>query len=264
MKENEILLKFLEPSLAVITLNRKEKHNALTIEMMERLCEELEALGESKDLQALIIQGAGLSFCTGLDINEVANPKKIKTMVHLIGKVFLLISQANFITISLVDGKALGGGAGIMLASDFSIVSEKAQIGFPEVQRGLIPAQVAVLLQKKIGGSKLYDLLLLGEIIDGHKALNWGLATDLVASTELHEKAKSLVHALSQASPEAVKVTKRWIMQLHMKDLKKNLEDAQEIYLEGWALKDAREGIEAFLEKRPPVWALKNGHKNSG
>lgn len=251
---SEILLEYPEPGFARLLLNRPDKGNAMSIEMMQLFCSAMVQLQERSDVRVLIIAGTGRLFCPGMDLLEVAEEKNADIMAELMRKIFLAISQAPYITIASIHGAAIAGGAGLALASDFIIAAKGTNIGFPEVQRGLVPAQVAVLLRRRLKASHLHELLLLGSPINSERALSIGLIDSIADHDDLRIQTSELARRAAGGAPQAVVMTKRLLAELAERPLEKDLELAISIFRQARSSGEAKEGITAFMERRKPSW----------
>ncbi|HSH37802.1 MAG TPA: enoyl-CoA hydratase/isomerase family protein, partial [Chthoniobacterales bacterium] len=126
----------------ILTLNRPERRNSLTIELMSELTDAVEAADRDATQRILILRGAGKAFCTGLDLQEVSQHEKAHESAGFVAKMLLAISQSRLVTIAAVHGAAVAGGAGITSACDFVIAAERTKFGYPEARRGLLAAAV--------------------------------------------------------------------------------------------------------------------------
>lgn len=233
-------------------LNRPEKRNALNTLLMRQLCAHAERAAEDPKLRIFILRGSGSAFCAGLDFGEAMNPELGIESAGMVKQCLWSIHRIPAVTIAIVQGAALGGGAGLVAACDFAIADPDATIGFPEVRRGLVAAQVMTLLIRKLRGADIRDLLLSGEPVNAGRALQMGLIHRVGdVEAELHK----LVSQLLQAAPGALTKTKRLIEQLDTRSLQDDLERSMQDHLESKQSAEAQEGIRAFLEKRKPLWA---------
>ncbi len=127
--------------ISVLTLNRPERRNALTIELMNELTAAIEAVAADPNQRVVILRGEGKAFCTGLDLEEAAVTEKAHASAETVGRMLLALANTRLVTIAIVHGAAVAGGAGIMSACDFVIAAERTKIGYPEVRRGLVRAR---------------------------------------------------------------------------------------------------------------------------
>src|SRR5947208_11948279 len=242
------------PQITVLTLNRPERRNALTIELLTELTAEIEAAAADEQQRILILRGAGAAFCTGLDLKEAADPKKAHATAAMVAKTLITLSQTHLITIAAVHGAAVAGGAGIMSACDFVIAAEGTKIGYPEVRRGLVAGLVMTFLRRQVGERNMRELLLGGELIDANRAKEIGLVNRVVAQNDLVDEAQKVADSVLQGEPAALAQTKRLIEELWATSVKEDVDLALKYHLQARESSEAREGIAAFNEKRKPNW----------
>ena len=255
MDQPLILQQAIEPGVALLTLNRPDKRNALNIPLLKALSSVLENIRKDTSQRVIIVNGAGPVFCSGLDLQEAGQIENEKESASLIGHVLTLIYHLPQVTIAAIHGAALAGGAGLACAFDFIVAAEGTRIGFPEVRRGLVAAQVTTLLRRQLNERQLRELLLIGEVFDAGKALEMGLINRLVASHKLMEEAKKIAREALKGAPGAIKETKRLIEELSPRSLTADLAIAMNFHHAARLSKEAHEGIQAFLEKRDPAWS---------
>jgi methylglutaconyl-CoA hydratase len=249
-----VLVEKQTPQITAITLNRPDRRNALTIEIMEELTAAIETATSDPTQRILILRGAGAAFCTGLDLKEAAETKKAHASAEMVAKTLVTISQTRLVTMALVHGAAIAGGAGIMAACDFVIAAEGTKIGFPEVRRGLVAGLVMTFLRRQLRERDLRELLFLSELIDAKRAREIGLVNRVVALEQLAVAASEITAAVLQGAPEALRNSKRLIEELWSSSVVKDIERALRHHMEARESDEAKEGIAAFLEKRAPMW----------
>src|SRR5947208_7430105 len=243
------------PQITVLTLNRPERRNALTIELLTELTAEIEAAAADEQQRILILRGAGAAFCTGLDLKEAADPKKAYATAELVSKTLITLSQTRLITITAVHGAAVAGGAGIMSACDFVVAADGTRIGYPEVRRGLVAGLVMSFLRRQVGERNMRELLLGGELIDAERAKEIGLVNRVVAPDQLLYEAQRFADSVLQGAPNALAQTKRLIEELWSTSVKEDVDLALKHHMQARESDEAREGIAAFNEKRRPNWS---------
>src|ERR1044072_2859980 len=133
-----VLLIEKQPQITVVTLNRPERRNALTLDLLTELSAAINVASEQPEQRVLILRGAGAAFCTGLDLTEAADTSKADATAEMVANTLVAVSQTRLGAIAAVHGAAVAGGAGIMSACDFVVAAEKTKIGYPEVRRGLV------------------------------------------------------------------------------------------------------------------------------
>jgi methylglutaconyl-CoA hydratase len=169
------------------------------------------------------------------------------------------IRGSTLVSIAAVHGTAAAGGAGLVSACDFAVAADDARIGYPEVHRGLVPALVLTFLVRQVGDRRAREMVLLGEMIDASQALAMGLVNRVVPRTEYLESAILLAERVLRGAPGAVVHTKRALEELSGINLEEELSRAHKYHLAARSSAEAREGLAAFLEKRPPQWDQKRG-----
>src|SRR5213083_2108731 len=152
--------------ISVVTLNRPERRNALTLELMTELCAAIKVASEQPEQRVLILRGAGAAFCTGLDLKEAADSTKAHATAEMVANTLVAISQTRLITIAAIHGAAVAGGAGIMSACDFVVAAERTKIGYPEAKRGLVAGLVMTFLRRQLRERDIRELLFTSELID--------------------------------------------------------------------------------------------------
>jgi methylglutaconyl-CoA hydratase len=250
-----------EAQLSVITLNRPERRNAISFDMIEELlaafdeCEKRLACG----WRAVVLTGAGSAFCSGMDLetlrvisrqDHAQNLADSQRMARLFHRVFSFPAP----TIAAVNGAAVAGGCGLATVCDFTLAVAEAKLGYTEVRIGFIPAIVSVYLLRLVGEKRAHDLLLTGRLISAQEALEYGLVTEIVPAERLQARARELAAALAQNSPASLRATKDLLRRLPGDSLESALELAVNENAAIRQTPDFREGIAAFLEKRAAVW----------
>ena len=238
----------------IITLNRPERRNALTIELMTELSEALETARADSTQRAVILRGAGSAFCAGLDLQETTIMEKAHRSADMVAKTLLAISQTRLITIAQIHGAAVAGGAGLMSACDFVVAAAGTKIGYPEARRGLVAGLVMTFLRRQLRERHIRELLFTGDLISAERACEIGLLNRVVPPNELESETQKIVDAVLQNAPIALANTKRLIEQLWSSSVQEDVELALRHHMEARESAEAKEGIAAFLEKRSPNW----------
>src|SRR5881398_1669137 len=180
-----VLVEKQSPQITVVTLNRPERRNSLTIELLNELISAVKVASDQPNERVLILRGAGAAFCTGLDLKEAADQTKAHATAEMVAKTLITLAETRLVTIAAVHGAAVAGGAGIMSACDFVVAAEKTKIGYPEVRRGLVAGLVMTFLRRQIGERNLRELVLGGELIDAARAKEMGLVNRVVPQEDL-------------------------------------------------------------------------------
>jgi methylglutaconyl-CoA hydratase len=251
-----VLIEKQSPQITVITLNRPERRNALTLELLTELCAAIKVASDEPQKRVVILCGGGAAFCTGLDLKEAADQTKAHTTAEMVANTLIAISQTHLVTIAAVHGAAVAGGAGIMSACDFVVAAERTKIGYPEVRRGLVAGLVTTFLRRQVGERNMRELLLGSELIEAERAKAIGLVNRVVARNDLMTEALKFAESALQGAPGAVAQTKRLIDELWWRSVKDDVDLALKYHMEARESGEAREGIAAFNEKRKQNWVL--------
>jgi methylglutaconyl-CoA hydratase len=249
-----VLIEKQSPQVTVLTLNRPERRNALTLELLTELCAAVKVASEQPEQRVLILCGAGAAFCTGLDLTEAADYRKAHATAEMVANTLVAISQTRLMTIAAIHGAAVAGGAGIMSACDFVVAAEGTKIGYPEVRRGLVAGLVMTFLRRQIGERNLRELLFSAELIDAARAKEIGLVNRVVAPGAVMSEVQKFTALVLQGAPGALMQTKRLVEELSWRSVKEDVDLALKYHMQTRESGEAREGIAAFNEKRPPNW----------
>jgi methylglutaconyl-CoA hydratase len=248
-----------ENRIAFITLNRPEKRNAVSFELLSELMGALDEV-ERSDSQVLVVTGAGKAFCAGLDLDEL---KTLLGKTHddnvrdsaFMAKMFRRIYEFPMPTIAAVNGAAIAGGTGVATMCDFTLAVPEAKFGYTEVRIGFVPAIVSSILVWQVGHKIARDLLLTGRLFDAAEAHGYGLVNEVVAPEKLMPRARELAAQLMENSPSSVRLTKKLINGFLTRALDEQIAQAVEDNARSRTTDDFREGVSAFLEKRKPRWS---------
>ena len=252
-----VLIEKQSPQITVVTLNRPERRNSLTIELLNELISAIRVASDRPEERVVILRGAGAAFCTGLDLKEAADQRNAHATAEMVAKTLIAIAETRLVTIAAVHGAAVAGGAGIMSACDFVVAAEKTKIGYPEVRRGLVAGLVMTFLRRQIGERNLRELVFGGELIDAERAKEIGLVNLVVPRDEVMNEAQKFAHSVLQGAPKAIAQTKRLVEELWSTSVQQDVERALKHHMQARESEEAREGIAAFNEKRPPNWTKK-------
>ena len=247
-----------DSAVATVTLNRPDKRNAVSYELIDDLIRALEEIRDSP-ARILILTGAGKAFCSGMDLDNLKaligrtpeqNLDDSRTMVSLFRSLYGFPKP----TIAAVNGAAIAGGTGLALLCDFTLAVPEAKFGYTEVRIGFVPAIVSTFLLRQVGEKIARDLLLTGRIFDATEALKLGLINEIVPSDQLLVRARELATQLAENSPLSLFYTKRLLTDHARAELDTQIEAAVRENAGIRESADFREGIESFLEKRKPKW----------
>ncbi len=236
-----------------LTLQRDDDLNIINIEMMNEINEALESL-DSSALKALVIRAKGRAFSAGVDVAEHTEElaeKMIKTF-HLM---FLLLDRLECPTIAIVHGAALGGGCELACFCDMVIAREGVKFGQPEIKVGVFPPVAAAAFPQSSPLKKIYELLMIGDVILAEEAERIGLVNQVYPKDEFEKKAEEFIYRLTSNSGAILRYCKKAIRESIGKPFGEALESSEAIYLkEMMKSYDAHEGLAAFMEKRKPEW----------
>ena len=244
-----------EGPIARLTLNRPEQRNALDPELAGALASAILAASGDPDVRVIVVTGAGSAFCAGakldalLAASERGDANAVATSFGAVEDVYRALLAARPPTIAAVNGYALAGGAGLVTLCDFAIASERAQLGYPEVQLGLAPGMVMAFLFRLVGFRVGLELALTGRRVAADEAARIGLVNAVVAPEQLDAEVAALAGRLAALSPSALALTKRWARALGEMDLATAIRQGRDMSTLAALTPDARAGIQAFLNR---------------
>src|SRR5256886_17312074 len=250
-----------DSGVATVTLNRAEKRNALSIQLLNELLSALDEI-EKSETHVLILTGAGKAFCAGMDLDELKtltgkshdeNVEDSRRMVRIFRRLYDFPKP----TIAAVNGAAIAGGTGLATMCDFTLAVPEAKFGYTEVRIGFVPAIVSSILVWQVGHKTARDLLLTARIFDAAEAYRLGLVNEVVEAEQLQRRACELAMQLMENSPTSVRLTKKLINGFITAQLDAQIEQAVEENARIRQTQDFREGVASFLEKRKPRWSGK-------
>ena len=243
----------LKDGLGTITLNRPPV-NILNIVMMEEINDVLKSWQGMKDLKVLLFNAKGKCFSAGADIGEHMGDLAPK-MIAVFHGMFRLLDRLGIPTAASVYGSCLGGGCEIAVFCDLTIASKSSQFGQPEIRVGVFPPIAAQIMPRIMGRKAAMDLILSGRIISSEEACRMGLVNKVVEEEELEAATFQFLKPYLGLSAEVLRQTKKAVMAGLMDNFEPSLRVIEDIYLnELMNTADAHEGLQAFLDKREPVW----------
>jgi methylglutaconyl-CoA hydratase len=246
--------------IALITLNRPEKRNAVSFELVAEVLAALDEIDKSP-AQVVIITGAGKAFCAGLDLDELkgllgkTHEENVKDSARM-AQIFRRIYDFPLPMIAAVNGAAIAGGTGIATMCDFTLAVPEAKFGYTEVKIGFVPAIVSSILVWQVGHKIARDLLMTGRLFSATEAHRYGLVNEVVEPERLMARARELAVQLLENSPSSVRLTKKLINSFIARTLDEQIAQAIEDNARIRATGDFREGVTSFLEKRKPKWEI--------
>jgi cyclohexa-1,5-dienecarbonyl-CoA hydratase len=228
--------------------------NVLNIQMMREINQALNELSSEPDLKVILLKGAGKAFSAGVDVGEHTK-EKVNEMIEVFHRIFHNLQVIPVPTIAAVSGAALGGGCEVATFCDIVLASEKAKFGQPEIKVGVFPPIAAVMFPRLMGRKKAFELILTGDIISATEAKSLGLVNNVYPFEEFEENTESFIKKLTSLSSAVLKLTKKSINEGIGLDYLEAIKVIEELYLnELMITEDANEGLQAFLEKREPIW----------
>ncbi|HET8882946.1 MAG TPA: enoyl-CoA hydratase-related protein [Solimonas sp.] len=249
-----------------LTLNRPEARNAMNPQMLAEIEVAIDAVRDDRDVRAIVLRGAGGHFCAGADLKSMmaggartpapgeADP--VATINRAFGTMLRKVANASQVVIAICEGAVLGGGFGLACVSDIAFAQADAKFGMPETTRGLPPAQIAPFVVERIGLTQARRLCLTGAQFRGDEALRLGLVHEGFADeTELQDKLAATLRQIMHCAPHANALTKQILLGVGKLDMDAVLDDAAQKFAQCVRGDEAPEGIAAFMQKRPPVWA---------
>jgi methylglutaconyl-CoA hydratase len=247
--------------VATITLNRPDRRNAISYELIDDLIAALKQ-GESSAAQIAILTGAGKAFCSGMDLD---NLKQLTGRTHeqnlkeseIMASLFRMLYDFPKPTIAAVNGPAIAGGTGLATLCDFTLASPEAKFGYTEVRIGFVPAIVSSFLIAYVGEKRARELLLTGRVFGAEEAHKLGLVNEVVAPEQLMPRALELAAQLMENSPASLQATKKLLSGYTREQLDRQIGQAVQANGAIRQTADFKEGITSFLEKRKPKWTGK-------
>jgi len=244
----------IKEGVAWLTLNRPPL-NILTLVMIRELTEALATVAEQPRLKALVLTATGKAFCAGVDVAD-HTADRVEPMIREFGALFTRMRTLPMPTIAVVQGAALGGGTELAVACDQVLAASSARFGQPEIKLGVFPPIAAALFPQLIGYQRAARLLFSGEVVTASEAAQLGLITYVAADDELGTTLERQLTQLRGLSAAALRLAKRALICGADLGVARALPQIEDLYLEDlMATADANEGIQAFIEKRQPLWS---------
>jgi enoyl-CoA hydratase/carnithine racemase len=259
LQKHESLSFETEGDLAVITLNRPNRRNALSLELMRELIDCLGHIGKDRSLRAVILASAGKVFSSGHDLSEMVGRdiNEYRQLFDVCSDLMATIQSVPQPVIAQVQGIATAAGCQLVATCDLAVASNQAAFATPGVKIGLFCTTPMVALSRAIGRKRALQMLLTGEMVDAVTAADWGLVNMVVPAAELAEATRKLARRIAEASPLTVALGKEAFYAQIDLDQPKAYAYAKEVMSMNSLAADAQEGISAFLGKRQPCWVGK-------
>jgi cyclohexa-1,5-dienecarbonyl-CoA hydratase len=256
MREYKHLKVAKADGVARITFDRP-KHNVLDIEMMNEVIAELNGLVADDELKCLVLNGAGASFCAGVEVTD-HKPDMAAKMIETFNHIFELIDRLEVPVIASVHGACLGGGMEVAIACDIIVAAKNALFGQPEIKLGFLPPYAAVRLPHLVGPSKAVEICTTGKRYSAEEARQMGMVSYAVEDDQLAEATDKLVKEIQYNSPLIIRLNKQAVKKHLGMPLPKAIESVSDLFLNTlMKTEDVLEGIKSFEEKRKPVWKNK-------
>jgi enoyl-CoA hydratase/carnithine racemase len=245
-----------EGAIALVTLNRPQRRNALSLALMQELLECLHAIGERRDLRAVILAASGKVFSSGHDLSEMTGRDltDYRRLFDVCSQLMIKLQSIPQPVIAEVQGIATAAGCQLVATCDLAIAAEEAAFATPGVRIGLFCTTPMVALTRAVGRKRALEMLFTGDLIDAHRAAEWGLVNRVVAANQLRAETRHLADRIANASDFVVALGKQAFYTQIDLDQPKAYAYAKEVMSMNSLAQDAQEGISAFLEKRLPCW----------
>ena len=255
MSAPERLLHQVEGRVLTLTLNRPHKRNALDSHMVEALQAAFLKARNDSAVRVVLLRGAGPDFCAGADLAEMEQitsmgPEKSHADALRMGNLFVQMRQLTKPVLAAVHGRALGGGCGLATACDIVLVREDAELGYPEVHLGFVPALVMTVLRRKVSEGRAFELATLGERFSAADAFTWGLATRVIPANAFDASVTAYARELASRPPSSVTLSKALLYDLDNLSFQDGITRAAQINVAARLTHTCREGIRRFLERR--------------
>jgi enoyl-CoA hydratase/carnithine racemase len=248
-----------EGPIAIVTLNRPERRNALSLEMMLDLIAALEEIGRNREIRAVILAASGKVFCSGHDLAQMCGRdiNEYRRIFDVCTRLMQTLQSIPQPVIAEVQGIATAAGCQLVATCDLAIASEEASFATPGVKIGLFCTTPMVALTRAIGRKRAMQMLLTGEMVPARAAAEWGLINQAVPAAELPSATRGLAEKVAAASRLVVEIGKQAFYTQIDLDQQKAYAYAKEVMSMNALAADAQEGIGAFLGKRAPCWSGK-------
>jgi methylglutaconyl-CoA hydratase len=250
-----MLLTELSDGVLTLRLNRPDKRNALSAALLGLLSRELERADLDADVRVVVIRGEGKDFCAGADLDELLasadrTPAENEAAALVLGDVFIQMRKIPKPVVAVIHGRALAGGAGLVTGCDIALAMESARLGYPEIQRGFVPAMVMTMLRRAVGEKIAFDLAATGRLLTATEAMAAGLVSRVFPDEEFEGRVEEVVRALAAAGSSAMALTKRQFYQLDGMEFEAGIRLGAQVNALSRATPEFRTAISAFLEKK--------------
>ena len=259
MNYENIVVEIGEDYIAEITLNRPNNLNTFNIDLATELSQAFQELDSEPQVRVIILKGSGKAFCAGIDVSDFANKSAMeyKKWIECMENPLVAISRVSKPVIAQVHGVAAANGAGLVAAADLAVAGEHARLGLTAINVGLNCIGPVIPVTRSIGRKRALELLFYGDLITAQEALNMGLVNRVIPEVDLENETHKWAAILAQKSPVALQIAKKAFYAAADLDYYKAFEYMNEAFARLCTTEDANEGINAFMEKRNPVWKQK-------
>lgn len=254
----DILIREDSDGIARLTLNRPGARNALSIELMQALLDELKSIAQDKSVKCIVLAANGPAFCAGHDLKDMRahgqDRAYFESVFATCSELMKSVVRQPQVVIARVSGIATAAGLQLMASCDLAVAEENTKFATPGVNIGLFCSTPMVAVSRNIGRKQMMEMLVLGEMIDAETALNWGLINRAVPADKLDEIVNGFAATICSKSPLSLKIGKEAFYRQMEMPLDEAYDYASQVMTENMLARDAEEGIDAFINKRQPVW----------
>lgn len=254
-KSEEILLREERNGICTLTMNRPAQMNLLTSEMLAALQSAFEDISKEKQVRVVVLAAAGKGFCAGHDLKEIRALKELPKVEQLFDQCSRMMQAITALpqpVIARVQGAAAAAGCQLVAQCDLAVASEAARFTTPGVTWGFFCSTPGVAVGRNISRKRAMEMLLTGELIDAHKALEWGLVNRVVAAASLEEETLKLARQIAEKPPATTAAGKRAFYQQMDLGVARAYDLASQVISSSFAHAEGRAGMDAFIDKRPP------------
>jgi len=256
--DEPMVLRRQDGAVATLTMNRPKAYNALSVAHMDELQVELDAIDKDPSIAVLILEGSGRGFCAGHDLKELqANPDQAfrERTFETCSRLMLSLTRLRQPVIAKVHGIATAAGCQLVATCDLAVATDTAKFGTPGVNIGLFCSTPMVALSRAVQRKHAMEMLLTGDLIDANRAIDVGLINRAVPEEALEEETAALAAKIASKSHKVLKIGKEAFHRQIEMDLAEAYDYTGGVMVENLGLADGKEGIAAFIEKRPPLWS---------
>lgn len=250
---SDLIRSELDGGVLRVTLNRPDKRNALSREMIDGLADAMARAEVEAEVRAVEVRGEGKDFCAGADLAELLESAKQPVDENerdalRLGEVFLAMRRVPKPVVAVVQGRALAGGCGLASACDIVLAARSARFGYPEVERGFVPAMVMTMLRRSVGEKRAFELIGTGRVVEAEEALAMGLVSRVIDDGSLDDEAGRVLAALASRPPTAMALTKQLFTDLDGRDFGDGILLGARVNALSRTTDDFKRAVQAFLD----------------